>query len=245
MPWALCSGHESRTRRGCELRVAKGSSCRSPRRPRWPAQKARRPRPLRTPRCAPAPRRARRRVDRRWSSANPARPPAQKGRGSPGVGAARRGLASVFVRPERSFDDLARALAEPMPRRRAVRVIGASLVAIAVPGISPPGARAGRVTRAQTCAPGQLRCTDDRPHREFDFYCCGPWPSVCGPVIGPGAASAQPNAPVGTPFCRRTRSPVSRQSDIPTARRSDTTAASSRTGSAIQTMSISASRTAD
>jgi hypothetical protein len=46
------------------------------------------------------------------------------------------------VRPERSFDDLARALAEPMRRRRAVRVIGASLVAIAVPGISPPRAKA-------------------------------------------------------------------------------------------------------
>jgi hypothetical protein len=43
---------------------------------------------------------------------------------------------------DRFFDDLARALASPMPRRRAVRVIGASLVAIAVPGVSPPRARA-------------------------------------------------------------------------------------------------------
>lgn len=43
---------------------------------------------------------------------------------------------------DRFFDDLARTLASPMPRRRAVRVIGASLVAIALPGISPPRARA-------------------------------------------------------------------------------------------------------
>lgn len=43
---------------------------------------------------------------------------------------------------ERFFDDLARKLAEPMPRRRAVRVIGASLVAVAAPGVAPRIARA-------------------------------------------------------------------------------------------------------
>jgi len=38
---------------------------------------------------------------------------------------------------ERFFDDLARALASPMPRRRALRLAGAAIVAAAVPGLRP------------------------------------------------------------------------------------------------------------
>lgn len=52
------------------------------------------------------------------------------------------------VNAERFFDDVARVLAEPMPRRRAMRLIGASLAALTVPGISPRA-------RAATEAPRQ------------------------------------------------------------------------------------------
>jgi hypothetical protein len=65
------------------------------------------------------------------------------------------------VSAERFFDDLARTLAEPMPRRRAVRVIGASLAAIAVPGISPRMAYATTQSRSQApvCPRGELCCS--------------------------------------------------------------------------------------
>ena len=43
---------------------------------------------------------------------------------------------------ERFFDNLARTLASPMPRRRALRVAGVALVAAAVPGFRPPAALA-------------------------------------------------------------------------------------------------------
>jgi hypothetical protein len=46
------------------------------------------------------------------------------------------------VSTEGFFDQVARTLAEPMPRRRAVRVLGASLAALAVPGVSPRSALA-------------------------------------------------------------------------------------------------------
>jgi hypothetical protein len=38
---------------------------------------------------------------------------------------------------ERLFDELARALAEPMPRRRVLRLAGAALVGVTVPGLRP------------------------------------------------------------------------------------------------------------
>jgi hypothetical protein len=41
-----------------------------------------------------------------------------------------------------SFDDLARTLAEPMPRRRALRFAGAALIASVLPGLRPRGALA-------------------------------------------------------------------------------------------------------
>ena len=43
------------------------------------------------------------------------------------------------------FDDLARNLAKPMPRRRAVTVLGAALVTAAIPGIRPRPAQAGNL----------------------------------------------------------------------------------------------------
>jgi hypothetical protein len=60
-----------------------------------------------------------------------------------------------------------------MPRRRAVRVIGASLAAMAVPGVSPRLARAAAAASSAGCSPGQRRCQqleDDR--KTFHDYCC-------------------------------------------------------------------------
>ena len=96
---------------------------------------------------------------------------------------------------ERFFDDLARTLAEPMPRRRAVRVIGASLVAIAAPGFSPRLASAATAwprtpfspttpRRAATCAAGDIVCKYD------GNLCC-------------------PGGPRGRPACCPTKSPLS------------------------------------
>jgi hypothetical protein len=51
------------------------------------------------------------------------------------------------VSGEHFFDDLARILAEPMPRRRAVRLLGATLVAAAVPGVRTGPALARRTAR--------------------------------------------------------------------------------------------------
>jgi hypothetical protein len=83
------------------------------------------------------------------------------------------------VSAERFFDDLARTLAEPMPRRRAVRVIGASLAAVALPGIGPRLARAATTSRSQTCGGGQRLCwtaPDWVPGRpDAQPYCC-PYP---------------------------------------------------------------------
>jgi hypothetical protein len=77
---------------------------------------------------------------------------------------------------ERLLDDLARTLAEPMPRRRAIRVIGASLAAIAVPGVSPRFAQATAVSRSQCGRPGGGFCLRG-PDSQGKIECkpCG-WP---------------------------------------------------------------------
>lgn len=88
---------------------------------------------------------------------------------------------------ERFFDDLARTLAAPMPRRRAVRVIGASLATLAVPGISPaagavrPGRQAGlRATcpdGSECTGPGEKCC--DTPNAHGAYNCVPPGKSCC------------------------------------------------------------------
>lgn len=81
------------------------------------------------------------------------------------------------VNAERFLDDLARALAEPMPRRRAVRLLGAALVSVTLPGLRPGAALAGR-RRLAKCGPDQRVC------REFTAqeYCCPrpSWQFFCG-----------------------------------------------------------------
>lgn len=90
---------------------------------------------------------------------------------------------------ERFFDDLARKLAEPMPRRRAVRVIGASLAALAVPGVSPRSALAGTARgsgSAIVCAGAQVCKRSDWKTGTFEEKCC-PFPMQqwkCGGADG-------------------------------------------------------------
>jgi len=77
---------------------------------------------------------------------------------------------------EKLFDDLARALAEPVPRSRALRQIGSMLVATSLPGAA--FARSRRAAPAKKCRP------DERTCREFteQAYCCRPpsWQFFCG-----------------------------------------------------------------
>ena len=119
----------------------------------------------------------------------------------------RRGSLPI-VDTESFFDEVARTLAESMPRRRAVRVIGVSLAALAVPGIRP--ARALARTRAQAAActngtapnPFQNVCDKNiyNSDHNVETYCCGPpkWRYGCGdPDKGNCADSCPPRANLG------------------------------------------------
>jgi hypothetical protein len=68
-----------------------------------------------------------------------------------------------------------------MPRRRAVRVIGASLAAIAVPGSIPRLARAQVGCTARTCGKDE-RCCQKGAEADFETYCCPrpSWRFQCG-----------------------------------------------------------------
>ena len=82
------------------------------------------------------------------------------------------------VSAERFLDDLARTLAEPTPRRGAIRVIGTLLAAIALPRFAPRLATAARPMRslAPPCPPGAARCQQLDEDRKTDHdYCC-PYP---------------------------------------------------------------------
>ena len=91
-----------------------------------------------------------------------------------------------------SFDDIARRLAEPMPRRRALRVAGAALVgAVAVPGLRPRSAAAAGYPctglnplkcsngGAQVCVPSDWNCCSN----ELCAGACEPW-EACSPGAG-------------------------------------------------------------
>ena len=75
---------------------------------------------------------------------------------------------------ERFFDNLARTLASPMPRRRALRVAGAALVTAAVPGIRPRTARAaGELSVDTPCSgSGGVFC-GYAVNDGFNYGCCG------------------------------------------------------------------------
>jgi hypothetical protein len=86
---------------------------------------------------------------------------------------------------ERSFDDVARALAQPMRRRRALRLAGAALVGAALPGLRPRAARAAGYPctglnsqkcssgGAQVCVPPDWECCSN----DLCAGACEPWES--------------------------------------------------------------------
>lgn len=78
------------------------------------------------------------------------------------------------VSAERFLDDLARTLAEPMPRRRVVRLIGASLIAMSVPGLRPEGigARSTAICDAG-CGPDVRACPRLVQGAPGPPLCCG------------------------------------------------------------------------
>jgi hypothetical protein len=84
----------------------------------------------------------------------------------------------------RVLDELARTLAQPMPRRRALRMLALSVAAVAVPGVRPNLARGARTAGPRCnpqvekcCGPDQRVC--GRPGKE---YCCPrpSWQWHCG-----------------------------------------------------------------
>jgi len=104
------------------------------------------------------------------------------------------------------LDELARALARPMPRSRALRVLGAVLVAAAVPGGFTRSARGG--TRAFVCPgcglpAGGNRCVSvTRSGRCSDnprFPVCCKWPGIRGEqgFVGGGLCTSYVDSQTG------------------------------------------------
>ena len=110
---------------------------------------------------------------------------------------------------ERFLDDLARTLAEPMPRRRALRLLGTSLAAVVVPGGGARMARAATTARSETCDSDERIChwDDDDDYRTPEkFYCCGPSAHIeCGPVGGPGGGTCVNNCPSFNPVSKKSQ----------------------------------------
>lgn len=76
------------------------------------------------------------------------------------------------------FDDLARTLSEPMPRRRVLRLLGGIVVAAAVPGARAAAGVSPRrpVGASQLCKSGSTLCQGFKPTL---YTCCGGSEPVC------------------------------------------------------------------
>ncbi len=88
-----------------------------------------------------------------------------------------------------SFDNLARSLATPMPRRQALKTIGAAFVVAALPAALRPGRAAAHAGQAMGC-PGMSFCKAPNipccvavPNGYHLGGCCGPKGKCC---IGTG-----------------------------------------------------------
>lgn len=90
--------------------------------------------------------------------------------------------------PGGRFDELARALATPMPRRRALRIVGLALLGASVPAVA---SRAARAAVAGGCA---FICGDDKSFDccSGDDTCC--WPPGLNPVCCPTGNVCDQNA---------------------------------------------------
>lgn len=69
------------------------------------------------------------------------------------------------------LDELARLLAEPMPRRRAIRVLAGAAVGAAVPMARPPRAR-GTLPPVSGCRTGEFLCKCPSKNGLFFKLCC-------------------------------------------------------------------------
>jgi hypothetical protein len=88
------------------------------------------------------------------------------------------------------FDDLARTLATPMPRRGALRTIGAALAVAAVPALRPDRAL-GRAGRSQACVSPTKRCFVEIPFGTHEGGCYYPKLQQC--CTGPNNDQEHPN----------------------------------------------------
>lgn len=78
---------------------------------------------------------------------------------------------------ESLFDDLARALSEPMPRRRVLRLFGGIVVAAAIPGTAAAAGVSRRPSRRTgNCPAGQTYCQAALP---TNYTCCDKYNPVC------------------------------------------------------------------
>jgi hypothetical protein len=85
------------------------------------------------------------------------------------------------VSAARVLDDIARALAEPMPRRRALRLLGASITGLTVRQLRPASARAVPGRRSVRCGEDQRTCQKGA-EADYEEYCCPrpSWQFFCG-----------------------------------------------------------------
>lgn len=99
------------------------------------------------------------------------------------------------MRPS-AFDELARSLATPLPRRRALRLLGGAIVVAAVPGLRSRSASAGVARAAAQCPPGgqqtceqqfpgngKMDCCKIAPPSE-NYQCCRAGKCCGGPCCG-------------------------------------------------------------
>ena len=118
------------------------------------------------------------------------------------------------------FDDLARTLATPMPRRRAVRVLGGALVAAAVPGVpNPPRALAGARRSTVVSSVCEKKCSGASPvpcickgPTHGCFETCGVAGSTCCCLKGADGKNA---GAVACPPCTRCGDPRKGESNCP------------------------------
>jgi hypothetical protein len=94
------------------------------------------------------------------------------------------------------LDELARSMAKPLPRRRALRLIGGAVVAAAVPGIATTK-RARAASRFHTCErDGGRLCECNCKGEICQRICCEPralYECDCGPVeVGAGCRCIRP-----------------------------------------------------
>ncbi len=109
----------------------------------------------------------------------------------------------------RLLDDLARTLAEPMARRGALRLLGASVAAVAVPGLRPRAA-AARPTASAPCGPDRRECQKGA-EAGFEKYCCPApsWKFFCGSERTGYRCENQCIPPAGFPCTALIRHPES------------------------------------